>query len=102
MTTRTIGKFLRTLIFGGGVCLLPGLASAEGGPRDEQAQPNVPDHAQAEARGGAETTVPAAERKAPDHARAEARGGAEATVPAAERTGPTDHAAVESRGADTK
>jgi hypothetical protein len=103
MTTRTISGFLRAAVFGGSIGLLPSVALAGGGTSDE-AKPPSPDHAQAEARGGAETTVPAAERtdRIPDHAQAEARGRAADVVPAAERTSPADHATVESRGADTK
>jgi hypothetical protein len=97
MTTRTMGEWLRAATLGGGLCLLPAAALAAAGA--------APDHAQAEARGVRESTVPTAETTEgapPDHARAEARGAARDVVPAAERSGATDHETVESRGAATK
>ena len=100
MTTRTMGEWLRAAILGGSVCLVPA-ATALAVPAEAPLADNGPDHVQAEARQGAGTSVPAAERTAgtPDHQRAEARGAAGVVVPEAERAGVPDHATVESRGA---
>jgi hypothetical protein len=101
MTTRTMGGWLRTAILGGGVCLLPA-ATALADPAATALTDNGPDHAQAEARKGAGTGVPAAERTAgtPDHQQAEARGASGVVVPEGEQqAGVPDHATVESRGA---
>jgi hypothetical protein len=88
-----MGEWLRAAILGGGVCLLPAAALADEGAR--------PDHAQAEARRGAETVVPTTERTAGalDHEEAEARGGSPDAAPGPELSGATDHATVENRGA---
>jgi hypothetical protein len=88
-----MGEWLRAAILGGGVCLL-----STGALADEGA---LPDHAQAEARSGAGTSVPTAEKTegAPDHQEAEARGASRDAVPAAELAGAPDHATVERRGA---
>jgi hypothetical protein len=88
-----MGEWLRAAIFGVGVCLLTAAALADEGAK--------PDHAQAEARSGAETSVPTTEKTqgALDHEEAEARGAPRDAVPGPEFAGPTDHATVESRGA---
>ena len=97
MTTSSIKGVLQAAIFGGALALLPAAASAESGAAPSESA-GTPDHAQAEARTGAETTVPTAEKTegAPDHAQAEARSD---TGSAVERDRPTpDHAAAEHAG----
>ena len=93
MTTRTIGEWMRAAILGAGICLIPAAALAEDGA--------VPDHAQAQARTGAELRVPTVERTegALDHEQAQARGAPRDEVPAP--VGPTDHTTVQNRGAAT-
>jgi hypothetical protein len=97
MTTRTIKGVFQAAILGGATCLSSAGALAESSVRSGT---GVPDHAQAEARGGAATTVPAAERVegVPDHATAEARGEPNAGARPAEPRGVPDHATAESRG----
>jgi hypothetical protein len=90
MTIRTINVVLQAALFGGALNLVPAFAYL------------VPDHAQAEARGGGETTISTEEKteKVPDHVQAEARGAAGTVVPSAEKTaGVPDHATGENRGA---
>jgi hypothetical protein len=93
MTTRTIGEWLRVAILGGGVCLISATALAEGD--------GVPDHAEVQARHGADVRAAALEsdERVPDHAQAEARRASPDAVPGPERTGATDHETVQSRGA---
>jgi hypothetical protein len=88
-----MGEWLRAAILGASVSLLPAAALADEGAK--------PDHARAEARSGAETSVPTTEKTegALDHEEAEARGAPRDSVPGPELAGATDHATVESRGA---
>jgi hypothetical protein len=97
MTTRTIKGVFQAAIFGGATCLWAAGARADSGANSGT---EVPDHAQAEARTGAETSVPEVERieGVPDHATAEARGEPSAGARPAERRGVPDHATAESRG----
>jgi hypothetical protein len=104
MTTRAIKGVLQAAILGGAVGLLPAAARAGDTSRGaETATPDVPDHAEAEARRGSEANVPTTEKSPgpPDHAQAEARGGAARVVPTdEEKPGAPDHAQAEARGAD--
>jgi hypothetical protein len=97
MTTRTIKGVFQAVIFGGAICLSSAGALADSGVRSGK---NGPDHAQAEARTGAETSVPEVERieGVPDHAKAEARGEPNAAARQVEPRGVPDHATAESRG----
>jgi len=93
MTTRTMAEWVRAAILGAGICLIPAAAAADDGA--------APDHAQAQARTGAELRVPTTEKTegALDHEQAQARGASRDEVPPP--VGPTDHATVENRGAAT-
>jgi hypothetical protein len=95
MTTRTIKGILQAALLGGATCLAPLGALAND---DVRSAPQAPDHAQAEARTGAEGVAPVFERidGAPDHARVEARGVTSDAAPSTRSCLP-DHARTESR-----
>lgn len=97
MKMTTIPAMLRAAIFTGAIGVLPQAAMAD-------TSNDVPDHQEAEDRGGAQTTRPPEERtsKAPDHQEAEDRGGAQTTESIEETGAAPDHAEAENRGADNQ
>jgi hypothetical protein len=88
-----MGEWMRAAILGAGICLIPAAAGADEGA--------TPDHAEVQARTGAELRVPTTEKTegALDHEQAQARGASRDQVLV--REGPTDHVTVQSRGAAT-
>jgi hypothetical protein len=83
MTTRTIKGIFQAGILGGVIGLVPVAARAADGTWSDE-RPDVPTHAQAEARTGVEAQVPTVEKldRAPTHEEAEARAlGVRASAP---------------------
>jgi hypothetical protein len=73
MTTRTIKGIFQAALLGGVIGLAPSARAADGAM--DEGRPDVPDHAQAEARTGSEAQIPTTAKldRAPTHEEAEAR-----------------------------
>jgi len=100
MSTTMMAK-LRAAILTGTVALLPTVALADDEPQPSGDEaPGIPDHAQAEARGGATDLTNPATDGVPDHAQAQARGAGDQFVGDQTKTPVPDHAQAEDPHAD--
>lgn len=104
MSTTMMAK-LRAAILTGTVALLPTVALAdEATPysydRSLEATERLPDHAQAEARGGSSDAAAVTVPGVPDHAQAEERGAGELFIGDQTQTHVPDHAQAEDPHAD--
>ena len=105
MSTTIMAK-LRAGILTGTVALLPTVALADeaiprsGSDRSYDATDRVPDHAEAEARGGASDAAAVTAPGVPDHAEAQARGAGELFIGDQTQTHTPDHAQAEEPHAD--